>query len=138
MKKGKVIEDLIASLEEIGYQVSRPVWKLNAEQYGVPQMRRRVFLVASRKASIIDSPPVICNPCLGRRKTSNQLKVNPEMSNPVNIGEAFLGLSYSSRSTKNRPDYSKWVAGEISLQDYIGSFLKVPQVKGSEQLSLSY
>ncbi|MEY8199717.1 MAG: DNA (cytosine-5-)-methyltransferase [Colwellia sp.] len=139
MNKGKVIEDLITSLEEIGYHVSRPVWKLNAEQYGVPQMRRRVFLVATRKKyKQLSSPAAICNPCLGRRKKSNQLKVLDAMSSPINIAEAFLGLSYTSRSKKLGTAYSKWISGEISLQEFCCSFREVDEVIESEQLPLSY
>jgi DNA (cytosine-5)-methyltransferase 1 len=139
MGKGRVLEDLIASLEDIGYYVSRPVWKLNAEQYGVPQMRRRVFLIAVRSATInMSLPKVVCNPCLGRRKKSNQLIVSDDMSNPINIAEAFLGLSYASSSTKNRTAYSEWISGRISLKEFHSYFRETDEINLAEQLSLSY
>lgn len=139
MKKGQVIEDLIRSLQNIGYRVSRPVWKLNAEQYGVPQMRRRVFLIATRKDNVdISVPAPICNPCLGRRKNSNQMEILAERESPINISEAFLGLSYASNSKMIRRVYSEWISGEITTNEFISNFPSIKCQARKRQLGLSY
>lgn len=124
MKKGKVLSDLILSLQELGYFVTTPVWKLNAEEYGVPQMRRRVFLVAVHGEEIyFKIPKPIFNPCLGRRKSSNQLEIKHHLPQPINIGEAFLGLSYK-HSGDLREIYSEWISGEKTLREFIESASK--------------
>jgi DNA (cytosine-5)-methyltransferase 1 len=48
-KHASFLSELIAALEEIGYQVLMPYRVLNAADYGVPQDRRRLFLVAARQ-----------------------------------------------------------------------------------------
>jgi len=46
-KRGKtILADLIIEMESIGYNVHKKL--LNAEDYGVPQRRRRIFLVGER------------------------------------------------------------------------------------------
>lgn len=86
-KGGEVVRDLVATLRELGYKADRP-WLLAAEQFGVPQMRRRVFLVASRDGVV--SPPVPSYArCLGRRETTRDGQGLPY---PVTAGEALAGL----------------------------------------------
>ena len=119
MKKGQVMKDLIKSIEDIGYNVTIPVWKLNAEEYGVPQMRRRVFLLATLDDSFsIKRPYRLFNPCLGRRKKSNQLIIDPSLPDPINVSEAFLGLSNSLEDSNTRTEYSKWINGIITLEEF--------------------
>lgn len=123
MNKGQVLQDLILSLEEIGYQVIKPIWKLNAEEYGVPQMRRRVFLMATLDIDgNIERPISIFNPCLGRRKTSKLLTCTKGRQSPINIAEAFMGLSYNKLSKGLRKKYSDWVSGAITVNEFIASF----------------
>lgn len=47
-EKGRWVETLIGQLESDGYNVADPVI-LNATEFGVPQERRRVFLLGTRK-----------------------------------------------------------------------------------------
>ncbi|WP_420319009.1 DNA (cytosine-5-)-methyltransferase [Ekhidna sp.] len=122
MKKGEVIRDLSKSLEEIGYRVNSPVWKLHAEQYGVPQMRRRVFLIGIlNDEKKITQPPPLLNPCLGRRKKSNQLVFSENLMSPITVGEAFHNLSTSSNGQECSSDYSEWVSGRKGLSDFLNS-----------------
>lgn len=86
-KGGQVARDLVDTLRELGYQVDRP-WLLAAEQFGVPQMRRRVFLVASR-SGIVPPPAPRYARCLGRREVTRQ---DAGLPYPITAGEALAGL----------------------------------------------
>lgn len=44
------VEDLIETIDKMGYQLN--VVKANAIEYGVPQKRKRVFFIASKKAMV--------------------------------------------------------------------------------------
>lgn len=124
MKKGQVVNDLILSLEELGYCVTQPVWKLNAEEYGVPQMRRRVFLIATHEKEFnFSKPKPLFNPCLGRRKSSNILTIDNSLPTPISIAEAFLSLSYTPTEGLRTP-YSDWVSGKKTLEEFIEPFCK--------------
>lgn len=109
-KKGKVLADIIDTLEEIGFRVHSPVWKLCAEQYGVPQMRRRVFVVATTEEGIDLSPPSPVNKiCFGRRKPSLSTDLfDGALKEPHTIAEALAGLSLPKSS---RGDLIEWLEG---------------------------
>lgn len=55
MRNGEAAKEIIEAFEGIGYTVSTPI-KLNAEEYGVPQRRKRVVIVGSREGVIISAP----------------------------------------------------------------------------------
>lgn len=44
--KGKAVRDIVAGLEKLGYAVDMKM--LRAEEYGIPQERRRVFFIGNR------------------------------------------------------------------------------------------
>lgn len=56
-KHASFLSELIEALEAIGYQVLLPYQVLNAADYGVPQDRRRLFLVAARHNLPLPSYP---------------------------------------------------------------------------------
>ena len=47
-KHVKFLDELITALQDIGYQVQTPYRVLNAADFGVPQNRQRLFLMAAR------------------------------------------------------------------------------------------
>ena len=55
MQKGNMIEFLIQSFKSLGYH-NATAWLLNAADYGVPQVRKRAFIVGSRSRIPIDMP----------------------------------------------------------------------------------
>jgi len=52
----KVIDDLVKAFENIGYATN--VFKLNAADYGVPQRRKRVFIVGNNLGLSVKEPQV--------------------------------------------------------------------------------
>ncbi len=55
MRKGAALKEIVEAFEGIGYHVNEP-WKLKAEEYGVPQRRRRVFITGFRTETKLASP----------------------------------------------------------------------------------
>lgn len=58
MRNGQAIKEIAEVFKEIGYHLNAP-FKLNAEDYGVPQKRRRVFIIGSLKKIKIGSPKIL-------------------------------------------------------------------------------
>jgi DNA (cytosine-5)-methyltransferase 1 len=52
---GEVLADLLAAFEEVGYTSTARV--LAAAEYGVPQMRKRLFIVGTRERGEVPMPP---------------------------------------------------------------------------------
>jgi DNA (cytosine-5)-methyltransferase 1 len=57
-KHAQFLEELIAALGEAGYDVLTPYQVLNAADYGVPQDRRRLFLIGTRKGLKLPQYPI--------------------------------------------------------------------------------
>ena len=53
--KEKVVEIINKTFKELDYSVE--IWILNAAEYGVPQLRERVFFVGNRLGKVINPPP---------------------------------------------------------------------------------
>lgn len=85
---GSVIRELQDTLCELGYLVGTP-WVLAAEQFGVPQMRRRVFVVASRDRKVEMPSPVFAR-CRGRREVAGADPTG--LPYPPTVAEALAGL----------------------------------------------
>jgi len=50
----KVLEIIVHTFQELGYFVE--IWELNAAEYGVPQVRERIFIVGHRQQLAIGKP----------------------------------------------------------------------------------
>lgn len=82
-KSGGVFEQLIARLEELEYV---PKWKvINAADYGVPQLRQRVFIIGMLRTNGFQFSPPTHSPAA---KTTPLFALTPY----VTVGQALQGL----------------------------------------------
>lgn len=79
MRKGEAIKEIIASFESIGYNVNAP-FKLNAEEFGVPQKRRRAIIVGTLKKEQINPPKSLFS------------STNENLPNPITVKQAIGSL----------------------------------------------
>ncbi len=56
-KSQQLLEELIAKFQENGYNIQLPYQVLNASNFGVPQNRKRLFLLGSRRDQILPNYP---------------------------------------------------------------------------------
>lgn len=115
---GAVVADLHAALQEVGYSPSGQV--LLAADYGVPQMRKRVFIVGTRQhwALPMPPPPTHGTDRVGHVTASDALDDLPDVSSaeaeavanhePTFHSEAMLAafatLAPGTREPKSRHD----------------------------------
>ena len=94
----KFLEQLIETFEERGYSVRMPWSVLNASSYGVPQDRKRLFLLGAKKGLPVPSYPA---PTTYRPDRAPQLGLQPAPS----CSEALGDLPDADRfATLNRSD----------------------------------
>jgi len=84
--KGKTIEEIVKEFERVGYTIKYDV--LNAVNYGVPQQRRRIFVI-------------------GTLNEDNKFKFPKEMDKYMTIADALEGLpELKSGETSNIPNHN--------------------------------
>ncbi|MHA1633403.1 MAG: DNA (cytosine-5-)-methyltransferase [Candidatus Thorarchaeota archaeon] len=132
MKKGKLLESFLVSLETEGY--STQVFVLKAEQYGVPQRRRRVFIFGNRNGVPIEEPVVRLAPIVrGKTRYDSHIEENG-LPPPVTVAEAISDLPAISSgkgqdvSKYNQEwidsDYQRLMRGIISLDEFFSKRTK--------------
>lgn len=105
-----VLEIIFRAFRDLGYQLD--VGVLNAADFGVPQRRKRLFLIGTRS----DQPKTytLPRPLVGRPLTVRDAIGNmPSLG--VNDGEEVLVLEELPAQTL----YQSWAQGEISGEDLI-------------------
>ena len=120
MRKGEAIKEIIASFEAIGYNVNKP-FKLNAEEFGVPQKRKRVVIIGSLKKEKINQP-------------KNLFSTNDEnLPKPINVRQAIGSLPELKTGEgefemvcnyKPISSYEKLMSGKINFTEFYESCLK--------------
>lgn len=127
MSKGRVIEGIYSVLHSLGYKTAPEPWKIDAERYGVPQMRKRVVIIAAKDESMLPQcPDPIFKKCLGRRESKDTQLSFCEGPYPITVGEALLGLPALMPVNEYYPGeididttYSRWCKGELSVEDFL-------------------
>lgn len=125
MSGGAVISGVYSSLRHLGYICHEKPWIIDAEQYGVPQMRKRVIIVAARDAGFLPAyPQPRFSKCFGRRESCPQPSLF-DAHYPITVGEALLGLpplmpiskEYYPTNEKIDNSYDLWCKGAISTEE---------------------
>ena len=127
MKKGDIIKGVYQSLHQLGYVFHKVPWVLDAERYGVPQMRRRVVIVAAKEEKFLpEYPEPIFEKCLGRRENDDNQMSHALSSYPITVGEALKGLpslmeinDYYPNNANIDDSYSKWCRGKITVEELL-------------------
>ena len=90
MQQGQVLSSIVKTLENDAYSVN--VLNLRAEEYGVPQRRRRVFIVGKRNGDCEVAPRGLFAPIV-RGKTRDDVKFGSnDLPPPVSVSEAISDL----------------------------------------------
>lgn len=115
MKNGETIKEIIAAFREVGYYVSKPI-KLNAEEYGVPQKRRRVFIIGSLDPNVEISTPT---PLFSDNNSDlpNFVTVKDAIGNlpPLSDGEGEIETDFSF---KEKSAYDRLMLQEIDFNEF--------------------
>ena len=132
MQKGKLLESFIVSLESEGYKTQ--TYLLKGEQFGVPQRRRRVFIIGNRNDIPINEPEVRLAP-IARGKTRYDAHIeNNELPAPVTVSEAISdlpaissgeGLDVSEYDPEwTMSNYQRLMRGTITLESFFSKRTK--------------
>jgi len=84
MQRNALVNDLIQNFRHLGYHNAKE-WLLNAADYGVPQFRRRAFIVGSKSRVLIEKP----------KKTHGshtEVENDPSLKEYVCLGDAIDDL----------------------------------------------
>ena len=127
MDQGEVIGSIVQKLEEEEYHVT--ILNLRAEEFGVPQRRRRVFVIGQRNGNHAEPPTGLLAPII-RGKTRSDTKLGTkDLPPPVSVSEAISDLplitsgggsdviEYNRKWIKS--DYQRLMRESLSLDDFI-------------------
>jgi DNA (cytosine-5)-methyltransferase 1 len=127
LEKGKYLEDIQHRLNALGYTTS--VLTLRAEEYGVPQRRRRVFVLGSIKGDSYDIPPGTFTAFSISRTRNSVVYESPEKPRPISVQEAISDLppladQFGAPLQEYTPadhlsSYQKLMRGLISYEDFL-------------------
>lgn len=82
----KVIDNLIKAFEDIGYHIN--IYTLNAADYGIPQRRKRVFIIGNKIGVDISAPlQTHFENEEGKRKWITSFEAISDLNSPTVIGE---------------------------------------------------
>jgi len=114
MRGGEAVKEIIECFSKIGYHVNPPIL-LKAEEFGVPQKRRRVFIIGSLKNISISKPKPLFS------------EIDLSLPNPITVKEAIGGLPRINANggdfemeVEYRPlsKYEELMAGLISFKEF--------------------
>lgn len=93
LKSGRFLKEMVGEFETAGYRVKTAV--LNAGDYGVPQMRRRAFLVGTSTEKVFGFP----KPGRGDRPTVRDAIMDlPGLDNGASVGRMSYGDGWGAAS----------------------------------------
>lgn len=118
----QILDKLISTVEENGYRVASPVRILDASGFGVPQKRRRVFVIGMRTdvSSEVEYPS---GPCDGQPARPNVWQAISDLPNIENH-EYLFSVNNAPYSKQPRNEYASAARGFLDDP----SDLSIPRV----------
>ncbi|MHA2433372.1 MAG: DNA (cytosine-5-)-methyltransferase [Candidatus Thorarchaeota archaeon] len=124
---GKTLRAILSSLENMDY--STTCMTLKAEQYGVPQRRRRVFILGSRREAVSVGPTPLFTPTPRGSRRRRQEPPDSALPCAITVEEAISDLPvlgsgegdhvspYDSSSCAH--SYQLFIRGAISWEEFM-------------------
>ena len=109
----KVIELIRNTFSDIGYS-NLSIWILNAAEYGVPQLRERVFIVGHKENIDIEAPPKTHYIGKRARGLEKAITVREAISDLPKIN-ASEGQETQKYEAKPKSDYQIWARGNQKI-----------------------
>ncbi|MFW9956580.1 MAG: DNA (cytosine-5-)-methyltransferase [Candidatus Odinarchaeota archaeon] len=132
LQQGKILDLLLDALGAEGYHPQ--ILLLKAEEYGIPQRRRRIFILGSRSGDLIEKPEELFSEVVQGRTRKHKKKEHDGLPPPISVSEAISDLpkipsgggidtiEYDYSWMKS--DYQKYMRGVISLEDLLSKRTK--------------
>jgi len=117
MKNGTIITKIKQCFEKLGYIVDNPR-VLKAEEYGVPQKRRRLFLIGHLENVPINFPPKQIFSQNEDMALPKVIKVHEAISDLPQIYEGLGQDEWQLKSWKPESGYQKLMAGLMSFKEF--------------------
>ena len=126
MRNGEAIKEIIKAFAEVGYVVNTPL-KINAADYGVPQRRKRVFLIGSKNGVDIQPIPLFRENKPQKSKFATLFSLEEELPYYVTTKDAIGslppiedggGVDEMEWDFANPSPYDKLMQREISFEEF--------------------
>ncbi len=125
--QGRLLKTMLDTLTREGYHHRTLV--LKAEEYGVPQRRRRVFIIATRNGDLFEEPDALFSTVPRLNATGDALSESKSLPPPITVSEAIQDLpeipsgggvdSIEYDRSKIDSDYQRYMRGLISIDNLI-------------------
>lgn len=113
MERGAVFREVLEALGTVADKVHW--WEVSADQYGVPQRRRRVIIVGFRRLQPFQIPAPPLDQSLGDKAPVSVFEALSDLP-PLEAGEDGSALDYVSAPTTY---YQKLMRGQLPVPDYV-------------------
>ncbi len=113
MEKGAVFREILEALGTVANEVRW--WEVAADQYGVPQRRKRVIIVGFRRLSPFQIPAPPLDQSLSDIAPVSVFEALSDLP-PIKAGEDGSALDYASAPITN---YQKLMRGQLPVPDYV-------------------
>jgi DNA (cytosine-5)-methyltransferase 1 len=117
MQNGKIFEQVKNALESVTGKVT--FWRINTEEYGIPQRRNRIFFIGSKVIKDVNPPkPLFYTNSSPNTNIKKSITVMDALSDlpPIKAGQDGSNLDYTSEPITS---YQKLMRGIVSPMDYL-------------------
>jgi DNA (cytosine-5)-methyltransferase 1 len=127
MKHGTILESFLQKLNSLGYHTQ--LLLLKAEEFCVPQRRRRVFILGNRNEALFEKPKALLSAITHGRTKGDAKTESSGFPPPISVSEAIGDLpqiksgggedAVSYDSAWLNSDYQRYMRGMISLESLL-------------------